>query len=219
MMQMRKMVSNSNAVLLLVLLVLSLAGCQQESAGTSSAGSSASHGVDDVKDKVLKHLKDKVDSSAVVDFPFVDGWSNPDKRPLPRNGLSVAYNHKSGMTATVYQYSGGLASVPDDIQSGAVLDEFANSRAGLKQAVEAGVYDDLVLEDEDIVSLGDSAVKTHWASYLVQREGASIATEIFVWTHKNQFFKLRLSTSPKRTEADKASLGELFTAIGEATSS
>ena len=101
MMQMRKMVSNSNAVLLLVLLVLSLAGCQQESAGTSSAGSSASHGVDDVKDKVLKHLKDKVDSSAVVDFPFVDGWSNPDKRPLPRNGLSVAYNHKSGMTATV----------------------------------------------------------------------------------------------------------------------
>ena len=211
MMQMRKMVSNSNAVLLLVLLVLSLAGCQQESAGTSSAGSSASHGVDDVKDKV--------DSSAVVDFPFVDGWSHPDKRPLPRNGLSVAYNHKSGMTATVYQYSGGLASVPDDIQSRAVLDEFANSRAGLKQAVEAGVYDDLVLEDEDIVSLGDSAVKTHWASYLVQREGASIATEIFVWTHKNQFFKLRLSTSPKRTEADKASLGELFTAIGEATSS
>ena len=171
---------------------------------------------EEVFEEILRADKLSPPKSA-IDFPTVEGWTIPEPRALPADGLSVAYNHESGMTLTLYQFTRGLSSISDDINSDAVRSEFANSRAGMVQAVEMGLMDSLELEDEGVVNLGESPTQAHWARYLAKAGGMRKATEVFLWSTKNQFLKIRLTSSPRRSEAKKAALIELLTAIGNAS--
>lgn len=150
-----------------------------------------------------------------IEFPVVDDWAKSEPRPLPDDGFSIAYSHEKGMTVTLYQYTRGLRSIPDDVEDDIVVSEFSNSQSGLTQAVELGIYDALELKDQEIIKLGDSNTDVQWANYIVERGGVRTRTEVFVWAYKNRFFKIRLSSSPRRAKSKKAALKDLLTEIGK----
>ena len=152
--------------------------------------------------------------AAVIDLPIVNGWTKPDSRRLPQDGMSVAYNHAKRLTVTLYQYSRGLASVPTDIDAEVIKQEYANSRDGLEQIVEMGLYDSLELQGEGVVALGDSKTKAHWASYLGKIGEEESLSEVYIWSCNIRFFKIRITTSTHRSRAMEEALTELLTAIG-----
>lgn len=152
------------------------------------------------------------------DFPVVDGWIKSAPDPFPSGGFSIAYNHEQGVTLTLYQYTRELSVIPDDLSADVVVEEFAISNSGLNEAVDLGIYDSVELTETGVIKLGESETNSHWSSYIVKRDDTKSATEVYLWTFKNKFYKLRLSSSVDRSKSMKKAIRDLLTALGEALS-
>ena len=72
------------------------------------------------------------------------GWSRSEQRPLPTDdhGFTVAYEHKSGLAVTLYQFTRGHTSIPNDVNAALVKEELLRAKNGIELAVELGMWQD-----------------------------------------------------------------------------
>ncbi len=70
-----------------------------------------------------------------IELATPPGWTKAEIRPLPTvdHGFSVAYKHESGLTVTLYQFTRGLNSIPNDVTSSPIQEEMDTRRMELSK--------------------------------------------------------------------------------------
>lgn len=159
----------------------------------------------------------KVTRATLARVVLPAGWSRSTPRDLPAEsaGYSEALIHVSEtISVTHYRYTRGIASIPETVNSVIVRDEFANSKTGIQQAVELGIWQSAIELTSKTVPLGDSKTVAHWAQYeMTSADGEKVISQIFVWARFGYFIKLRCSSRPN-TSAIEKTLRPLLTALG-----
>lgn len=156
-----------------------------------------------------------------ITLPDLDDWLRSEPRSLPQDdhGFTVAYDHPSGVSVTLYQFTRGLRVIPDDLRSGPTQDEMKRAKSGIEQAVQLGYWQDAKETDNGIVPLGDSKKQALWSRYALTVDGNTVTSNTYIWSHANTLFKLRCTGSSLNSEAETKVLSELLTALGNACSS
>ena len=149
------------------------------------------------------------------------GWTKSEPEPLPAGdeGFTVAYHHESGLTVTLYQFTRGLTSIPNDLESAPVKEEFRLAKDGIEQAVKLGIYQSAEEIETKTIMLGDSRQQAHWSQYRLTVEQVTVVSDIYVWSGSNTMFKLRCTCSTDDAAASQAALKPLLTAFGSAAKS
>jgi hypothetical protein len=158
---------------------------------------------------------------AQIELPTPDGWTKSERRALPPedHGFSVAYEHRSGITATLYQFTRGRPAISDELGPGSVAaEEMERAKNGIEVAVELGQWQAAVEVDRGIVALGNSTRKALWSRYELTVEDVKMPSDIYVWTRADHIFKLRYTSRSIGTALEKAVLSELLSAFGKASS-
>ncbi len=152
----------------------------------------------------------------VIKLATPPGWTKSETRPLPTDdhGFTVAYEHESGAAVTLYQFTRGLNSIPDDVTSEPVREEMNRARRGIEQSVELGYYQYAKLYTSDTVALGDSNRKALWAQYHLTIDELKVVSDIYVWSYANTFFKLRCTSRSEDVVSNHEVLGPLLTSLG-----
>ena len=152
-----------------------------------------------------------------VTLPTLPGWTKSEPRPLPLadHGFSVAYDHEeTGLTVTLYQFTRGLSSIPNDVNSAIVKEEMKGARYGIEQAVKFGIWEAAKETKSETIQLGDSQQQALWSQYELTVDGAKVASDIYVWAQANKLFKIRSTSQSKDAKSDQATLVPLLTALG-----
>ena len=86
------------------------------------------------------------------------GWTRSETRALPPsdNGFTVGYQHDSGLTVTLYQFTRGIANISSDTDSPVLREEMLHAKSGIEQAVQLGYWQSAKEHDSGVVELGDS---------------------------------------------------------------
>ena len=147
------------------------------------------------------------------------GWTRSEPRSLPPsdNGFTVGYEHDSGLAVTLYQFTRGLTVVPGELDSAAVQEEMQRAKRGIEQAVQLGYWQTAKEADSGTVPLGDSHLKALWSQYHLTVDGMTLASDIYVWSHANTFFKLRCTCRTEEVSSNQTVLHPLLTAFGSPT--
>lgn len=156
-----------------------------------------------------------------VVLPDLDGWSRSEPKSLPPDdhGFTVAYDHQTGVTVTLYQFTRGLRDIPNDLASEPVQKEMQRAKSGIEQAVKLGLWNAAKETDSGTISLGDSNKKALWSRYTLTVNGGTAISDIYIWSHANTLFKLRCSGRNLHMKADTTVITELLTALGNVCSS
>jgi hypothetical protein len=156
----------------------------------------------------------------VIELPELENWTHSELRALPPkdHGFSVAYDHPSGVTVTLYQFTRGLGQIPDDLRSEPVKNEMKGAKSGIHQAVQMGLWQSAKEEDSGVVRLGDSPKQALWSRHVVVIDGDEATSDTYVWAHNNALFKTRCTFETRYTDGEAAAkiLSELLTALGNA---
>ena len=144
------------------------------------------------------------------------GWSKSEPRPLPADdhGFTIAYEHDSGMAVTFYQFTRGLNSIPNDVNSAPVKNELRRAKSGIQQAVELGYWQSAQELKTDTVVLGDSDQKAHWSQYQLTIDDTSAVSDIYVWSFNDTLFKLRCTNRFEDVTSNQNILKPLLTSLG-----
>ena len=144
------------------------------------------------------------------------GWTRSETRSLPPedHGFTVAYEHDSGLAVTLYQFTRGLTSIPDDVNSTPVKDEMARAKNGIDVAVQLGYWQAATEVEAKTVQLGDSRQQALWSQYHLKVDGMVVASDIYVWARGNTLFKLRCTCRSEDVASNQAVLAPLLTAFG-----
>ena len=154
-----------------------------------------------------------------IKLPDLDGWIRSDPRSLPpeSHGFTVAYDHRTGVTVTLYQFTRGLREIPNDLSGGPTQDEMRRAKLGIEQAVRLGLWQAAEETDRGTVTLGKSAKQALWSRYSLTTDGNTATSDTYVWSHANTLFKLRCTSRSQNSENQV--LAELLTALGQACES
>lgn len=171
--------------------------------------------------ELLKEAEKDVPPAPVFELPLPEGWSRSPPRALPRedHGFSVAYEHPSGPTVTLYQYTRGQFPISDDLTAPAAVNEMRKSKNGIQQAVQLGLWDSAKEQADDTAKLGNSSCESLWSRYELRSRGEAAVSDIYVWVHKNAFLKVRCTSRADQEEGHHDALVSLLTAFGEACAS
>ncbi len=152
----------------------------------------------------------------VIDLVTPPGWSKSELRALPTDdhGFTVAFEHESGLCVTLYQYTRGQSSIPDDVDSASVREELQLAKNGIEQAVEFGFWQAAKENASGTIMLGDSQQKALWSQYNLTVDGTTVASDIYVWTCSNAFLKLRCSSRSEDVTSNQTVLKPLLTSLG-----
>ena len=154
-----------------------------------------------------------------ITLPTLAGWSKSKPRPLPPtdHGFTVAYDHKkSGLTVTLYQFTRGLRSIPNDVNSAIIRKEMEGAKNGIEQVVQLGVWQAAKEIKSETVQLGNSQQRALWSQYELTVDGEVKASDIYVWAQANSIFKIRCTAESDDAESNQAVLAPLLTALGSA---
>lgn len=207
----------------LILLVASTLGCDSGTAPPSSrpanAGPFTAAQRNELRDAVARserEAQNTIPPSAKITLATPAGWTRSKVRPLPPsdNGFSVAYEHESGLAVTLFQYTRGLAVVPEALDSTALQEEMQGAKDGIQQAAQAGYWQVAKEVESGIVPLGDSSMKALWSQYQLTANGMTFASDIYMWSHSNTFFKLRCTCRNDDVRSNQEVLHGLLTALG-----
>ena len=88
------------------------------------------------------------------------------------------------------------------------------AKNGIEQAVQLGYWQAAKEADSGTVALGDSAQKALWSQYHLTVDGMKLASDIYVWSHANTFFKLRCTCRTEEVSSNQTVLHPLLTAFG-----
>jgi len=144
------------------------------------------------------------------------GWSKTETRALPPadHGFTVAYEHESGLAVTLYQFTRGLRSIPNDVNASPVKDEMRSAKNAIEQAVQLGVYQAADEIESKTVLLGESQQQALWSQYHLTVDGMVLASDVYVWAHSNTLFKIRCTCRSDDAPSNQEVLGPLLTALG-----
>lgn len=146
-----------------------------------------------------------------------EGWRRSETRSLPpeEHGFTVKYEHESGLAVTLYQYTRGLESIPNDVYSDFVNAEMQGAKSGIQLAVEYGLWQSAEEVKTEVVPLGDSSLQAMWSQYLLGRNGVIVVSDIYIWTHQNTIFKIRSTSRSEDVDSNQDVLKPLLTAFGD----
>lgn len=152
----------------------------------------------------------------VIQLTTPPGWSKSEPRPLPteENGFTVAFDHESGLAVTLYQFTRGERSIPQDVSAPVVQREMDLARNGIREAVDLGVWQGARELKSETVMLGDSRQPALWSQYELSVNEITVLSDIYVWTHGNAFLKLRCTSHSSDFDSNQAVLRPLLTAFG-----
>lgn len=147
------------------------------------------------------------------------GWTKGEPQPLPPidHGFTVAYEHESGLAVTLYQFTRGHSSIPNDVNSPLVKEEMVNAKNGIEQAVQVGLWQSAKESTSQTVYLGYSQQQALWSQYYITADGMTLASDIYVWSQANTLFKLRCTSRKESVTSNKAVLDPLLTALGSSS--
>ena len=167
-------------------------------------------------DKAERESSDTVPPAPNVSLTTPTDWSRSATRPLSTDdhGFSVAYEHDSGLTVTLYQYTRGRTHIPNDLTSPIVIKEMTGAKAAIMQAVEFGMWQAAKELDSKTVFLGDSKQQDLWAQFQLTSDDVMLTSDIYVWAHTNTFFKLRVTCHSSDAQSNRAVLKPLLTSLG-----
>ncbi len=203
-----------------LLAVVLLIGCTDQSTRNRPEKESK-QSTENLRREVLDAIREseKLPSpDPTIALPDVSGWSRSKRRTLPKgdDGFSLAYEHRSGITVTLYQYSRGLPIIPDDLEASVVKQEMARVKSGIKDAIKLGYYESAREIDSGITNLGDSTQKALWSQHELTVRGKKVKSDSYVWVHANNFFKVRCSGLALDSKDGTTKLREFLTALGKA---
>src|SRR5262245_61193590 len=214
-----------NRLILLLLAVACISGCDdQRRAGRRRANPADERSS---KEDLARAVEDARREAAnlkpppsIIALPDVEGWVRSAPRSLPAedHGFSVAYDHRTGLIVTFYQYTRGLRVIPNNLTSGPIQEEMKHAKSGIEQAVELGYWDAAQEADHGVLPLGTSAQQALWSRYILTVRGQMVPSDTYIWPHGNAFFKVRCTGQPNNSEAEAKVLSELLTALGKACS-
>jgi hypothetical protein len=156
-----------------------------------------------------------------IEFPDVEGWTRSEPEALPQedHGFTVLFDHPSGVFVTFYQYTRGLEKISEDLKQDPVQDEMRRAKTGIQQAVELGQWDGAKEADSGIKPLGSSPKNALWSRFRLTIGDQTVPSDTYIWAYANNIFKLRCTTHAQDEAAETKALGELLTALGNASSS
>lgn len=152
----------------------------------------------------------------IITLATPPGWSRTDTRPLPPadHGFTVGYEHESGLAVTLYQFTRGLTSIPNDVNASPVKEEMRHAKTGIEQAVQLGYWQAAKETESKTVQLGESGQQALWSQYHLTVDDMVLASDIYVWARANTFFKLRCTSRSEDVVSNQEVLGPLLTALG-----
>jgi hypothetical protein len=154
---------------------------------------------------------------SVIELPSPGEWTRTSMRSYADedDGFSVGYEHPSGLTVTLYQYTRGHDQIPDDLNSEIVQHDMSEAKKAVGEAVSLGVWEAADEVESAITHLGSSRQEALWTRFKLRVRGEAADSEIFIWSHANRLFKVRATSHTENKEA----FTELLTAIGDACQS
>lgn len=145
-----------------------------------------------------------------------DGWTRGEPQPLPTDshGLTVAYEHESGLAVTLYQLTRGYTSITNDLDSPLVQKEMRRAKDGIKQAVIHGYWQAAKEVQSKKVNLGASQQEALWSQYHITDGGVTLVSDIYIWSRANTLFKLRCTSRAEGITPNQTVLDPLLTMLG-----
>ena len=117
----------------------------------------------------------------------------------PGAGYSAGYRHGEA-TSTVYIYDDGVASIPDNLDSAVVRDQFKQAK-GAMGAAQAGIS----VREANTFTIHDAGKRARLicSAYVLVRQASPGAFDTFLClgVYKGKFFKVR-TTMPQRADAE-----------------
>jgi hypothetical protein len=139
----------------------------------------------------------------------------------PGLGVSLAYQHPDGVTATLYIYNLGLAAIPDGAASPAVRQAFENSHQELLSMAQMGQYENIeVLGKDKIIPVREKPPLTaRLAGYeynvAAMPEVGRVQSSLVLWGYRNQFIKARISYAKDNAAAGQERTVQFIAALGD----
>ncbi|MDB2685947.1 hypothetical protein N9Y42_01940 [Mariniblastus sp.] len=214
------MIHKFRSVVVLALTLVVLIGCERPPSsadGPAKLTPAEKERLLDALAKSERESKNATAPAASITLPTLSGWSKSEKRPLPPtdHGFTIAYDHEeSGLAVTLYQFTRGLTSIPNDVNSTIVKEEMAGAKMGIQQAVQFGAWQSAKEIKSEIIQLGESEQQALWSQYELTVDGELLASDIYVWAQANTIFKIRSTSHSKDAESNHAVIEPLLTALG-----
>jgi hypothetical protein len=113
----------------------------------------------------------------------------------PGLGYSVRFSGRPGWTVDVYIYDLGLATIPDDIESGIVKGQFARAKGDIAELGRRGTYANVTEQDGFTVADGSKPRFLCSAfSYLRgDRKEIDVNSYLCLTSWNNKFVKIRMT--------------------------
>lgn len=111
----------------------------------------------------------------------------------PGLGQSIGYN-APGIAATVYLYTMGLTSVPDDVDAPALREHFEQACRDITQLVRHGIYREARKLSENTVAWGSEGERRMLhAEFRIVARGAPRRSHLYLAGFRNHFLKIRFT--------------------------
>ncbi len=146
----------------------------------------------------------KVRTDSDLFFPEVEGWERSERTTYPDANLGYSYGYQSqeGGTVTVYVYNGGNRSIADDLNDKVVRGEFERAKNDVLMVGKAGVYQDVKVVRSSVETIGTST-KCHFGVLTFTVRGVKVHSEIYLFSYKNNFIKIRATRPIDKAESDQ----------------
>jgi len=152
-------------------------------------------------------------------FPEAMGWEKQKFQTYPSTaaGVSQGYSFLSvAGHATVYLYDAGLPNIPEDVTSPVVSEQFGRSHAAVVDAGTRGQYKQVTVRGQRLVRVGHQSM--HHAHYeIVTHDGHKLGSDLYLFTHRGEFLKIRVSYDERMTKAASVGIEKLLEALVGAT--
>jgi len=204
-----------------LLLVLIFCGCESRPAppqGSAPLSPGEKGAIRRDVEQAAEEAKSIVAPDPVVAIPAVPGWHNGIPRALPADsdGFTIAYDHPSGITVTLYQYTRGMQTVPADPAADEVQVELERAKSGIQTAVELGQWSSAKEIESGKVALGNSEQRALWSRFALVADGNDATSDTYVWTCNNAFFKVRCTRLTESLSKSQDAVDLLLTEFGKA---
>lgn len=197
-------------------LVICASGCDQSGPSPSQVSSAERQQLLDAVAQAEREAQNTVAPEPNIALVTPHGWTRTETRALPTDdhGFTVAYEHESGLAVTLYQFTRGLTSIPNDVNASPVKEAMKQAKRGIEQASQLGYWQAAKETESKTVLLGDSQQQALWSQYHLTVDEMVLASDIYVWARSNTLFKIRCTARSEDVASNQAVLGPLLTAFG-----
>jgi hypothetical protein len=171
----------------------------------------------DKKDKTPNDLAPITLNDLAVNFPDVEGWEKSEiqKYPTEDLGFSINYESRHGGRVTIYVYNGGKKKIADGVTDKVIKEQLNKAKDEIKQVAEMGYYENLKELKNDTVTLGgtEGKVKVLYTLYNFGSGEKYVASEIYIFGHRNRFIKIRATRLRDKNETGNKMVADLLKEI------